>query len=208
MVKDLGCRFNDLGIAGDNEKALLDKFKGMQLPEVLITSAGVSMGRYDIVADVLKSLGLEVLFWKAAIKPGKPLAFGKIGRTLYFGLPGNPVSAAVVFKLFVEPVLLRMSGAQDVFPVIFEAEAEDFIKKTRGRLNFARGICSYRNGWKVKSAGRQGSHIISGMASANCLLLVPPDVVVNPGDTVRVQLFEGLRTGFDQTIKAFSGWLS
>ncbi len=208
LVKDLGCRFNDLGMAGDSGKALLDKLKGVKLPEILVTSAGVSMGRYDIVADVLQSLGLEVLFWKVAIKPGKPLVFGKIGPTLYFGLPGNPVSAAVVFKLFVEPVLLLMAGARDIIPVMFEATIRDRIKATRGRLNFARGICWYDKGWQVRTTGRQGSHITSGMASANCLILAAPDQPAAPGDIVRVQLLEGLRTDPAAALKAFSEWLS
>jgi molybdopterin molybdotransferase len=208
LVKGLGCRFNDLGIAGDTGKALLDKLKGVTLPEVLVTSAGVSMGRYDIVADVLKSLGLEVLFWKVAIKPGKPLVFGKIGRTLYFGLPGNPVSADVVFRLFVEPALLRMAGAMNIIPVIFEAKIRDRIKATRGRLNFARGICWYDKGWHVKTTGRQGSHITSGMALANCLILTAPDQPAAPGDIVRVQMLEGLRTDPVAALKAFSEWLS
>ena len=130
--------------------------------------------------------------------------FGKIGKTLYFGLPGNPVSAAVVYKLFVEPALLAISGSSQPFPMIFEAISESNFKATSGRLHFARGICFYKNGWRVKSTGQQGSHILSGMASANCLVLIPPDENVKSGEVVRALMLDGIRVGFKTAIKAFS----
>jgi molybdopterin molybdotransferase len=208
MVANYGFRFKDLGVAGDNAASQVKKLKDLIMPEVLLTSAGVSAGKYDIVADTLTSLGLEVLIRKVALKPGKPLVFGKIGRTLYFGLPGNPVSAAVVYKLFVEPALLMMAGSLNPFPVLFPAVSESAFKETGGRLHFARGFCYYENGWRVKTTGHQGSHIISSMAAANCLIPIPPAKSIKPGNTVMVQMLEGQRVSYEATFRAFSEWLS
>jgi molybdopterin molybdotransferase len=204
MIEKEGFAFRDLGIAGDDRHAILEKLSDTELPDVLITSAGVSVGRYDIVVETLKSVGLDIIFWKAAIRPGKPLIFGRIGKTLYFGLPGNPASAAVVYKIFVEPALLAMAGSVLPFPVVFEASAESSFKPANERLQFARGVCYYDKGWKVKSTGQQGSHIISSIAAANCLVIVPPGPEIKPGNAVKIQMLEGLRFSLDDTIRAFS----
>ncbi len=204
LVKQGGFRFKNLGIVGDQPAAITNKLKNISLPDVLITSAGVSVGQFDIVAEALKSIGLKIIFWKVAIKPGKPLVFGKIGKTLYFGLPGNPVSAAVVYRQIVEPALLAMAGSQEPFPIIFSAESRSDIKPVAGRIQFVRGICFYDSGWRVKVTGRQSSHMYSSMSEANCLIVVPSDQRIKPGDSIKVQMADGLRSTYDATIRAFS----
>ncbi len=191
MVEDLGCSFYDMGIARDSQKDLISGIKVDSLPDVLITSAGVSMGKYDLVMQTLEQLGLKVIFWKVAIKPGKPLVFGSMGKTLFFGVPGNPVSGAVVFRQFIEPALIAMSGGQLRFRTVIAAKSLDSFKATRGRLNFARGSAFYADNWQVRSAGKQGSHMMSGLANSNCLIIIPPDTKVERGDEVYIQLSEG-----------------
>jgi len=203
MVEDLGCKFYDMGIARDNQKDLLSRVKGDSLPDVLITSAGVSMGKYDLVTQTLEKIGLKVIFWKVAIKPGKPLVFGTIGKTLFFGVPGNPVSGAVVFRQFIEPALIAMSGGQFPFRTVITAKSLDSFKETRGRLNFTRGSAFFADDWQVRSAGKQGSHMMSGMANSNCLIIIPPDTKVNRGDEVNIQLSEGPNITWSEFRKAF-----
>jgi len=208
MVKQSGFRFKNLGIVGDQPDAITNTLKNISLPDVLITSAGVSVGRYDIVAETLKSIGLKIIFWKVAIKPGKPLVFGRIGKTLYFGLPGNPVSAAVVYRQIVEPALLAMAGSQEPFPIIFSAESQSDIMPIAGRIQFVRGICFYDCGWRVRITGKQSSHMYSSMSQANCLIVIPSDKRVEAGDSVKVQMFNGLRDTYHETIRAFSELLT
>ncbi len=203
MVEETGCTFNDMGIARDNQTDLNSIIAKADLPDVLITSAGVSMGKYDLVTSILEKLGLNVIFWKVAIKPGKPLVFGTIGTTLFFGLPGNPVSGAVVFRQFIEPLLIAMSGGQLMFRATIKAKSLDAFNATRGRLNFARGLARYRGGWEVASAGKQGSHMISGIANANCLILIPPDKIIEQGDEVDIQLNESLYVSRGEFNKSF-----
>jgi molybdopterin molybdotransferase len=198
LCESQGISFIDFGIAGDSEKSILDQLKNKTLPDILITSAGVSVGEYDIVDEALKKIGFKQQFWKTAIKPGKPLMFGTIGKTLYFGLPGNPVSGAVTFMQFIEPVVHHLSGAEAPFRAITVATAQTDFKSTAGRLHFARGISFFDGGWQVASAGSQGSHILSSMAEANCYLLIPPDKTISAGDPVAIQNFAGLQVGFDK----------
>ncbi len=209
QVQQLGSRFIDLGIASDNEQDLEQKLTFDEKPDILLTAAGVSMGEYDLVGKVLEKIGLETVFWKVAIKPGKPLLFGKLNSTLYFGLPGNPVSAAVVFLQFVAPVIRCLSGSLTPFIKPVAAIAEDTFKNAPQRLNFARGICTCcNNGWRVRSAGGQGSHVLSGLAASNCLVMVPAQKKIEPGDEVPVQLPAGDLITLEDFKQAFAGLLS
>lgn len=207
LVEDLGFEFHDFGLALDTTADLLDKIKHIILPDIFITSAGVSVGEYDLVANTLAKMGLKVIFWKVAVKPGKPLLFGKIANTLFFGLPGNPVSAAVVFQQFIEPALHAISGCEKPFKGLLEADAEERFGLTRDRVHFARGIASYDNGWRVKSAGKQQSHILSALAAANCYILIPPDKEIKAGDRVYIQRTENSRLNFAEFRKALALFL-
>jgi molybdopterin molybdotransferase len=198
LCQSHGISFIDFGIAEDSEENILDQLRNKTMPDILITSAGISVGDYDVVSDALKKIGFKQHFWKTAIKPGKPLMFGTIGKTLYFGLPGNPVSGTIMFMQFIEPVVHHLSGDETPFRAITVATAQTNFKSTAERLHFARGISFFDDGWQVKSAGTQGSHILSSMAEANCFIVIPPDQIISAGDTVKIQNFVGLRVGFDE----------
>jgi len=162
--------------------------------DVVITSGGVSVGEADFVKQLLDKLG-EVLFWKIAMKPGRPLAYGKIGHAHFFGLPGNPVSVMVTFYEFVRDALLVLQGRRDVAPVPqFKATLAAPIKKAPGRTEFQRGVLSPdgRGGWQVRTTGDQGSGILSSMSQANCFIVLSDDTGnVAAGEVVEVQLLEG-----------------
>jgi molybdopterin molybdotransferase len=161
----------------------------------VITSGGVSVGEADYVKQLLDKLG-EVLFWKIAMKPGRPLAYGKIGGAHFFGLPGNPVSVMVTFYQFVRDALLILQGQRDVAPLpTFKVPLSAPIKKAPGRTEFQRGILTATAGgtWTVHTTGDQGSGILSSMSRANCFIILDSDTGnVAAGELVEVQLLEGL----------------
>jgi len=144
---------------------------------------------------MLNKLG-EVLFWKIAMKPGRPLAYGKIGDAHFFGLPGNPVSVMVTFYQFVRDALLTLAGQNPVPPLpTFKVPCISALKKAPGRTEFQRGILSRdANGaWSVKVTGEQGSGILRSMSEANCFIILPTDQGnVAPGAMVQVQVMEGV----------------
>jgi molybdopterin molybdotransferase len=153
------------------------------------------VGDADYVKQMLGKLG-EVLFWKIAMKPGRPLAYGRIGGAHFFGLPGNPVSAMVTFYQFVRDALLVLMGVPDPAPVpMLKAVCTAPIKKAPGRTELQRGILSPdANGqWTVRVTGDQGSAILSSMGQANCFIILPDAQGNTPaGATVDVQVLEGL----------------
>ena len=161
----------------------------------MITSGGVSVGEADFVKQLMDKLG-EVVFWKIAMKPGRPLAYGKIGGAHFFGLPGNPVSVMVTFYQFVRDALLVLQGRRDVAPVpTFKATLAAPIRKAPGRTEFQRGILTPAEGggYDVRTTGDQGSGILSSMSQANCFIVLPTDTGnVAAGEQVDVQLLEGL----------------
>ena len=149
-----------LGIARDNKKPIEDKIRQGLSADVVIISGGVSVGDYDFVKDVLKDLGTEMKFWRVAMKPGKPLAFGLMREVPVFGLPGNPVSGMVTFEQFVRPALLKMSGAGDLFRFRLPAVFSDNFKKKKGLRYFLRVILANKGGQLYASlTGPQGSGI-------------------------------------------------
>jgi len=196
MLTRLNCEIVDMGVVPDQPNALEHAFAtAAESADVVITSGGVSVGEADFVKQLLDKLG-EVLFWKIAMKPGRPLAYGKIGHAHFFGLPGNPVSVMVTFYEFVRDALLVLQGRRDVAPVPqFKATLAAPIKKAPGRTEFQRGVLSPdgRGGWQVRTTGDQGSGILSSMSQANCFIVLSDDTGnVAAGEVVEVQLLEGL----------------
>ncbi|MDD5215460.1 MAG: molybdopterin molybdotransferase MoeA [Methylococcales bacterium] len=182
----------DGGVIAD-DKALLKNtlLQAAKNFDVIITTGGASVGEADFVKEVLDECG-EVNFWKIAMKPGKPLAFGKIGGCYFFGLPGNPVAVTTTFDVIVKPALARLSGANFAEPFEFLAICASELKKSRGRQEFQRGILTQTKTGElhVISTGNQGSHILSTASRANCYIVLPPDCAgVQQGEMVSVILF-------------------
>jgi molybdopterin molybdotransferase len=189
-----------LGIALDNEESLLEKLKQAQDADMLLTTGGVSMGDYDMVKDILARDG-EMVFWKVRVKPGKPLAFGKIkgsasnGSTRnipHLGLPGNAVSCMVSFELFVRPALLKMMGKKAIAKPTVEAILEENVKNNAGRRIYDRAIVEKRDGhYYARLTGPQGSGILSSMSLANSLVLIPEErKEIKKGETVQALMLD------------------
>ena len=187
LVQRAGGEWVNLGIADDTKEALTEKLEyALAECDVVITSGGVSVGEYDLVKDVLRDLGCQQQFWKVAMKPGKPFVFGTRDHRLVFGLPGNPVSAAVTFLLLARPALLRLRGLTDLeLPQLTGVAAADLVNDGE-RPHYLRA--RYEAG-KVTPLARQGSHVISSLTQANCLVEVPPCRTIPAGTTVTAQLF-------------------
>jgi len=192
QVKDCGAIPIQLGIARDLKEEIERKLRQGLRADVLISSAGVSVGDYDFVKDVLNDLGMKMVFWKVAMKPGKPLAFGLIDRKPVFGLPGNPVSSMISFEQFVRPSLLKMMGHHQLFRPVIEAILKEDIHKEPGRRHFVRAFVSFENDhYTVGITGEQGSAILRSMVKANGLVVVPEDKkLVKAGEKVKVQLLD------------------
>jgi len=194
MLKQLGVELIDMGVIRDDEQAIETAFyHAADIADAVITSGGVSVGEADYVKLTLDKIG-KVDFWRVAMKPGKPLALGKIKQALFFGLPGNPVSVMATFYLFALPALRHMMGEAYQQPITVKATTAAFIKKHPGRTDYQRGIARNENGKLiVDSAGIQASHILSGMSAANCFIVIPQDSGSIAKDTeVDVILFTGL----------------
>ncbi len=156
--------------------------------DVIITTGGASVGDADFVKEVLAECG-DVNFWKIAIKPGKPLAFGKIGACYFFGLPGNPVAVTTTFDIIVKPALARLAGTNVIKPWQFKAICTTPLKKSRGRQEYQRGVLQQSDSGEfyVASTGQQGSHILSTAILANCYIIMPNNCTdVEIGETVTV----------------------
>ena len=196
MLMRLNCDIVDMGVVADEPELLERAFAtASENADVVITSGGVSVGEADFVKQLLDKLG-DVLFWKIAMKPGRPLAYGKIGGAHFFGLPGNPVSVMVTFYEFVRDALLILQGRANVAPLpLFKAKLAASIRKAPGRTEFQRGILSPdgSGGWNVRTTGDQGSGILSSMSQANCFIVLSAETGnLQTGDAVDVQLLEGL----------------
>ena len=192
QVKDCGAIPLQLGIAKDRKEEIEEKLRQGMRADVLISSAGVSVGDYDFVKDVMKRLGMEMIFWKVAMMPGQPLAFGTIGEKPVFGLPGNPVSSMISFEQFVRPSLLKMMGHRHISRPVIEATLKEEIKKIVGRRYFVRGFVSVeKDQYVVTTTGEQGSGILRSMVKANGLIVIPEDQeIVRAGEKVKVQLLD------------------
>ncbi len=194
-LERLGMDALDLGIVRDREQELRDAFHAATAQaDALLTTGGVSVGEADFVKQVFGERG-RIDFWKIAMKPGRPLAFGELDGTWFFGLPGNPVSSLVTFYQIVQPVLQHLAGASPTPPLLLRATTTTALRKRPGRADYQRGILgSGPDGTlTVASTGPQGSGILSSMSAANCFILLDQDQGdVAAGDTVTVQPFAGL----------------
>ena len=177
-----------LGIAKDNKKDIERRIRKGLKADMLLVSGGVSVGDYDFVKDVLADLGMDMKFWKVAMRPGKPLAFGKIGAVPIFGLPGNPVSSMIAFEQFARPAVLKMAGATDLFRFHLPAIAKQGFGKKKGLRYFMRSVLENQNGaLYAYLTGPQGSGILKSMVKANGIMELPEDVSeVCAGDRVQV----------------------
>ena len=196
MLSRLGCESIDMGVVPDVPDALERAVSAAAASAaVVITSGGVSVGEADYVKQLLERLG-EVVFWKIAMKPGRPLAYGRIGGAHFFGLPGNPVSVMVTFYQFVRDALMVLQGRTNVEPVpTFKAALAAPIRKAPGRTEFQRGVLARAadGSWTVRTTGDQGSGILSSMSQANCFIVLPAEAGnLAAGASVDVQLLEGL----------------
>jgi len=195
MLSRLGVELMDMGVVRDDRDAVRQAFEtAATTADAVITSGGVSVGEADYVKETLDAMG-RVDFWKIAMKPGKPLAVGRVGDALFFGLPGNPVSVMVTFYQFVQPALRAMMGETVTDPVTVQVPCASALTKSPGRTEFQRGQLARDSDGRltVTTTGLQGSHVLSSMSRANCFIVLPgPSAGVAPGELVDVQPFEGV----------------
>lgn len=195
MLTRLGIEIIDLGVVRDKPHAVREALTDAAArADVIISSGGVSVGEADYIKEILAEIG-QVKFWKVAMKPGRPLAFGSIGESVFFGLPGNPVSVMVTFYQFVQPTLLKIMGAQEQAPVLVKAKAGNLLKKRPGRTEYQRGFLTTDadGGLVVTTESDQGSGILSSMSNANCFVVLPLDSGrTEAGTFVDVQPFFGI----------------
>lgn len=189
LLQETGYQVQDLGIIADERARVEEAFEQAgKNADIVITSGGVSVGEADYIKETLEKAG-TVHFWKLAIKPGKPLAFGTLGNAMFFGLPGNPVSAMITFLTMVRPALAHATGQQAVTPLKLQLPCSSALKKRPGRLEFQRGIMFLDDSGQicVRSTGHQGSHILRSMSEANCLIMLPAEQGnCEPGHVVEV----------------------
>jgi molybdopterin molybdotransferase len=198
MLQGLGVEIVDLGVVGDDPLALESALRqGAKRADALITSGGVSVGEADFTRALLSRLG-DVAFWRIAMKPGRPMAFGRIedeGKSAFlFGLPGNPVAVMVTFLTLVQDALLQLAGAKPRILPRLTVRSDTALTKKSGRTEYQRGIAYLApDGWHVRVTGAQGSGILRSMSEANCLIVLPhASTSVAPGDLVEALPFEGL----------------
>ncbi|MFK5971257.1 MAG: molybdopterin molybdotransferase MoeA [Candidatus Marithrix sp.] len=195
VLSRLGVDIIDMGVVLDKPEDVEQAFlAAADCSDVIITSGGVSVGDADYVTATLQRLG-EVNFWKVAMKPGKPLTFGKLKGSAFFGLPGNPVSALVTFYQFVQPALRYMMGQDTTTQIRVPATCLSTLKKSPGRTEFQRGIMTTdeQGHLVVSSTGRQGSGVLSSMSQANCFIVLPKECGnVEVGNEVLIEPFAGL----------------
>jgi len=193
MLSHLGVEVLDLGVVHDEPDALRHAFQhASSMADVVITTGGVSVGDADYIKPILTELG-EIGFWKIAMKPGRPLTFGKLDNALFFGLPGNPVAVMVTFYQFVQPALHYLSSGEIKLPLTLKATATSPLYNRPGRFEYQRGLLTQTadGEFEVSKSGKQGSGILTSMSHANCFIFLPEDCAsVQAGDTVMVQPFE------------------
>jgi molybdopterin molybdotransferase len=195
LLTRMGCEVIDMGVVRDDPALLEAAFtQAAQQADAIITSGGVSVGEADFTKAMMKKLG-DVAFWKIAMRPGRPMAVGRIGRSVLFGLPGNPVAVMVTFLAFVRPALLRMIGSNAPAPVLLRAKSVEALRKKAGRTEYQRGFVSTaRDGrLQVSAAGNQGSGVLRSMVEANGLIVLHHHQGnVEAGEEVDVMMFEGV----------------
>jgi molybdopterin molybdotransferase len=193
MLSRLGVEIIDMGVVRDDPAKLEAAFRKASSADAIITTGGVSVGEADFIRQMMAKLG-EVLFWKIAMRPGRPMAFGKIENSYLFGLPGNPVAVMVTFYAFVRDALLHLAGREEEILPLLQVKASVSLRKVPGRTEYQRGVAFRENGeWKVRTTGQQGSGVLRSMSEANCFIVLEHErASVAAGEPVGVQLFEGL----------------
>ncbi|MDP6375569.1 MAG: molybdopterin molybdotransferase MoeA [Pseudomonadales bacterium] len=194
LLKQLPVTVKNVGVLPDDSdqtRQLIER--SAETSDALITSGGVSVGDADFVKDVIEQLG-SLQFWRLKLKPGKPVAFGKLGDCALFGLPGNPVSTIVTYLLIARPALLRLAGCRSPSEPRMMATLEGMLKHSPGREEYQRGTFSVRDGInRVASTGNQGSHRLATFANANCLIRIPLETGdVEDGEQVEILPFSGI----------------
>ena len=195
LLTRLGCEVIDMGVVRDEPQALEAAFvQAANQADAIITSGGVSVGEADFTKAMMKKLG-DVAFWRIAMRPGRPMAVGRIDNAVLFGLPGNPVAVMVTFLAFVRPALLRMMGSTESAPPLLQAKSLEALRKKPGRTEYQRGIVSQdaQGEWVVQTTGNQGSGVLRSMVQANGLIVLhhaQGDIAV--GERVDVMMFEGV----------------
>jgi len=185
-----------LGIAKDTREDLLSRLTQGLTADLILISGGVSVGTYDFVKEVLDRLGIRMEFWKVAMKPGEPLAFGRLQAKPVFGLPGNPVSTMVTFEQFVRPALRKMQGHPQLFRPVIDGVLMERITKRPGKMHFVRVVVKKTGDrQEVWTTGNQSSGVLTSMVKADGLLIFPSDSSdIEKGQVVKVQLLDkGLR---------------
>ncbi|CAH6812141.1 bifunctional molybdopterin-guanine dinucleotide biosynthesis adaptor protein MobB/molybdopterin molybdotransferase MoeA [Vibrio chagasii] len=194
MLQKLGCDIVDYGIIEDDEQKMMDVLHSASLEtDMVLTSGGVSVGDADYIKLALDKLG-EINFWRINMRPGRPLAYGKIEDKPFFGLPGNPVAVMVSFINFVEPAIRKLQGQANWTPVKANAVATEQLRSRQGRTEFSRGVFTMNESGvlEVKTTGKQGSGILRSMSEANCLIEISPSVdTVKVGETVTIIPLQG-----------------
>jgi molybdopterin molybdotransferase len=194
LLTRLGCEVIDMGVVRDDPALLEAAFaKAAHTADAIITSGGVSVGEADFTKAMMKKLG-DVAFWKIAMRPGRPMAVGRIGKSVLFGLPGNPVAVMVTFLAFIRPALLRMMGSTAQPAPLLRAQSIEPLRKKAGRTEYQRGFVSRTadGTLHVRTTGNQGSGVLSSMVQGNGLIVLhhaQGNVAV--GDMVDVMMFEG-----------------
>ncbi len=177
LLSGLPVIINDMGVVADKESLIIKKLKECEKrSDLIITTGGVSVGDADYIRDALNKIG-KINFWKISIKPGRPLAYGKIGKSLFFGLPGNPVSAAVTFELFVIPAINKIINLKQKNKIIIKAKTLSEIQKKKGRIEYKRAcLTQNKKGSFVKISGLQGSNILTSLSKANCYIRLESNI--------------------------------
>ncbi len=195
LLSRLNVEVIDFGIIKDDKNALRKAFLSAdQQADVVISSGGVSVGEADFIKEILSELG-GISFWKLAIKPGKPFAFGHLPNSVFFGLPGNPVSALVTLYQLAVPAINKLSGVAGKAPIRFTAIIQDEIRKKAGRTDFQRGLYAVNQAGQiiVKSTGKQGSGIFSSMSQSNCFIVLEQERGnVQAGESVIIEPYSHL----------------
>ena len=195
LLERMGCEVAELGVVGDDPVALEAAFRSAAAQaDVVISSGGVSVGEADFTKGMMAKLG-DVVFWRIAMRPGRPFAVGRIGTTALFGLPGNPVAVMVTFLTLVRPALLQMMGARAQALPLLQAHSQEPLRKKAGRTEYQRGMVSTGPDGRlhVRSTGNQGSGVLSSMVQANGLIVLHhAQGHVAVGDLVDVMMFQGV----------------
>ena len=190
-IRRTGAEPHRLGIALDTVESLREKFSQAIQYDLIITSGGVSVGDFDLVKNIMAEQG-AINFWRINMRPGKPVAFGHIGKVPLLGLPGNPVSAAVTFELFARPVIRKMLGHTRLLRPQIDVVVEDGVSDRAMRRHYVRAQVRWRDGrFVARTTGNQGSHIMTSLLNANALVIVPEGgVEVHPGDTTKAIMLD------------------